>query len=165
MVTHVRKLAMFALLTGFLIGCETPSATLDLIAVARKGLVSARDAQVAQHKEIVRQLEAQAATLDHAFDADVRLVASGQIKNAEGEPVALTAEWIISGRKGYVAARDLLGRQLRSTETAHATRLDNLTAADEALDLASQLIIRQWNVSERIKQQLMNVQRRFTHGR
>jgi len=59
----------------------------------------------------------------------------------------------IAARQGYAAARNLLAEQIRAAEGAHAVRLDNLQAADEALEMASQLVVIQWSVSEKIKQQ------------
>ncbi len=153
--------ALLAMLTG----CSAPTATLDLITVARKGLTLAKQAQIDQHTELANRLESQTASLDTAFDADVRLVAAGQIKNSDGKPVALTPEWVISARKGYAAARDLLAKQARSAEAAHATRLDNLNAADEALDMATQLIVQQWAITNRIRQELINVQRRLINAK
>lgn len=163
MITRVRMLRFFLLVVVLLTGCNAPTATLELITVARKGINSAVEGEKRQHAEVVRQLEAQMAALDSAFDADVRLVAAGQIKNPEDNPVELSPEWVISARKGYTAARDLLSGQIQSTRTVHAKRLDNLEAADEALEMASQLIVRRWNIAERIKEHVLNVQRRFIH--
>ncbi len=145
-------------------GCGAPGATLDLITVARRGLALADQAEAGQHAELLGRLDAQVAALDAAFDADVRLVGAGQLATADGQPVALTPEWVISARKGYAAARGLLAEDRRSAEAAHATRLDNLKAADEALDLAAQLIARQWAVSEQVRQQLIEVHRRLSNG-
>jgi hypothetical protein len=150
---------------ALLAGCGAPTATLDLITVARGALASAKEAEEEHHAELARRLEAQAASLDAAFDADVRLAAAGKITDAEGKAVAFTPEWVIAARKGYAAARDLLAEQGRSAEAAHATRLDNLAAADEALDMASQLILQQWALSEKVRQELINVQRRLSHGK
>lgn len=163
MIVRYRMLGLVLVSAIVLTGCSAPTATLDLITVARKGISSAADEEVHQHAEIVKRLEAQMFALDSAFDADVRLAAAGQIKDAEGAAVELSPEWVISARKGYIAARDLLSKQIQSSQMAHANRRDNLKAADEALDMASQLIVRQWNVAERIRQHLLNVQRRSVH--
>ena len=164
MSARISKILPILLVVILLAGCSAPSATLDLITVARKGITSAQEAEQANHALLVQRLEAQKSSLDVAFDADVRLAAAGQIKDNAGRPVALTPEWVISARKGYAAARDLTDKQIRSAQTAHATRMDNLRAADESLDMASQLILRQWSVSEKIRQHLINLQRRLTHG-
>jgi len=163
MIVRYRTLPLISLVAFSLAGCAAPSATLDLITVARKGIASARESQAAQHAEIIERLKAQTAALDSAFDADVRLAAAGQITKPDGRPVELSVDWIISARKGYVAARDLLAEQIRSAEVAHVARQDNLKAADEALEMASQLTVQQWNIAERIKQHLMAVQRRLVH--
>lgn len=164
MGTRIRTMAM-GMAASLLAGCVAPPATVDLITVARKGLAMAREAQASQHAEIVRQLESQSAALDQAFDADVRLAAAGQIKTADGQVVPFTPEWVISARKGYAAARDATGRELRGAEAANAARSDNIKAADEALDMASQLIVQQYSVSEQIKQQIINVQRSLLNGK
>ena len=162
MDARIRIVAVLAILASVLPGCS-PSATLDLITVARKGLTMAQEAQTAQRAEIVRQLDGQADALDQAFDADTRLAASGQLKDADGKTVPFSPEWVISARKGYAAARDAIGNQVRQTEALHSVRMDNLKAADEALDMASQLIVQQWSVGERIQQELLKVQRRLAH--
>lgn len=154
-----RLLAVLVLTSCLAAGCSAPAATLDLITVARKALADAQSAQQAQHAEIVRSLEAHCAALDDAFDRDVRLVAAGQIEDASGNAIALSPEWVISARKGYTAAYSLLRDEVQGAKTAHAQRLDNLKAADESLDMASQLIVRQMYVGERIRQGLLSVQR------
>ncbi len=68
---------------------------------------------------------------------------------------------MISARKGYAAARDLLAEQLRSNESAHATRLDNLQAADESLEMATQLIIQQSAIADRVRMQLLEAQKKL----
>ena len=156
-------LAAFAL--SFVDGCAAPSATLELVTVARRAITDAKSVQASQHDELLRQMESQQAALDAAFDADVTAAAAGALKDASGQPVPLSADWVISARKGYALARDALAHQMRSAEAAHRVNQDNLAAADEALDLAGQLIVAQWNVTERIKTQLIAAQRRLTYGR
>lgn len=154
------RIAVLLLLTTYLAGgCSAPSTTLDLITVARKGLISARRQADLQHAEIVDRLKGQAAALDSAFDADVKLAAAGQIITPDGKTVAFTPQWVISARKGYIAARDMLADQVRSAEAAHAAGQDNLKVADESLQMASHLIVQQWNVAEQIKQHVLSIQR------
>lgn len=171
MHTCVKRLGMFqafafCLSAATLVsGCSAPPATLDLITFARKALASAQQTQAEQHAEILGHLVSQTAALDAGFDADVKLAAAGQIKNASGEPLKLTAEWVISARKGYVAARDMLAQQVRSLESTDTVAADNLRAADEALEMAAELILRQYALSERIRQELLQAQRSLVHGR
>lgn len=164
MARRTRMCVLAAAATLLLTGCAAPPATLELITVARRALAEAKDAQIAQHEALVQQLEAQQGALDAAFDADVKLVAAGGITDATSQPVALSPQWVISARKGYIAARDELGLQIRSVEAVHAIRQDNLSAADDALDMASQLIVAQWNIAERLKTVLLTAQRRITDG-
>lgn len=140
-------------------GCTAAPATLELITVARRALSEAKDTQAAQHAQLIQQMEAQQAALDAAFDADVTLAAAGGITDAQGQPVTFSPQWVISARRGYIAARDALAEQVRATEAAHAVRQDNLTAADEALDMAAHLIVTQWNIAERLKTVLLAAQR------
>ncbi len=165
MGTSIRKTLPLVLFLGLLVGCETPHATLDLISVARKGMATTRQSQSALHQEIITHLETRKKSLDHAFDTDVVLVASGKLQNSDGEEITLSPEWVISARKGYAAARDIIDSEIQSAQRTHSTQMDNIVAADEALDMASQLIVQQWDVSEKIKQQLLNIQRRFSDGR
>jgi len=163
MVRGIERMLLAALLAAP--GCAAPGATLDLITVARKGLAMSRQAQADRHAEIVRRLQAGIAELDGAFDNDVRLVAAGQIKSPDGQPAGLTPEWVISARKGYSAARDLVAEDIRAAEQAGAADEDNLKAADEALEMASQLVVQQWSIGERLKQQLIDAQRRLVNGK
>lgn len=142
-------------------GCQSQSASLELITVARRGLAMAQEAEAALHARQVKQLEVQAASLDAAFDADVKLLAAGQVRDAQGKPLSLTPEWVISARKGYAAARDVVGRQARDGDSAHATRVDNLQASDEALEMASQIILQQMALGQTIRQQLLEAQRKL----
>lgn len=156
---------LLVLAAGALTGCAAPSATLDLISVARKGIASAKRESDAAYADNQRRLEAQAASLGAAFDADVKLAAAGKITSADGKAVKLSAEWVISARKGYAAARDLLSKQLYSSRLAHQTAVDNLTASDEALDMACELILSRWNISQQVKMRLLDIQRSLTNER
>jgi len=150
---------------ALLAGCSTPPATLELLAVARAGLADALEAQRVQHADTLGRLDAQSAALDAAFDADVRLVAAGGVQDADGNPVALTPEWVISTRQGYAAAVGALAEQRRLAEREHAIRADNLAAADEALEMAAELISRQSNMNEDLRQYLLALQRRWIDER
>jgi len=165
MIGRNKALPLILLTAAALAGCAAPTATIDLMTVARKGIAYSQEAQSQQHAEILRRMADQAAALDAAFDADVRLVAAGQVKDAQGRPVELSPEWVISARKGYVAARGLLEKQMRSQELANAKQQENLVAADEALEMACQLIVQRWNVGQRVKQQLLKMQRRLVNER
>ena len=149
----------------FAMGCSPPAASLDLITVARQGIAMARQSQQEQNEIIIKQLAAQQAALDAAFDADVRLAASGQIKDAAGKEIGLSSDWVISARKGYIAARDVLSNQIQQSQAATAVRIDNLHASDEALDMASQLIIQQQGLAIKLEQQLINMQRKLANAK
>jgi len=153
-ISNLSRLAIVACLMTLLGGCAAPTATLDLIAVARAGLADARDAQRQSHETLIRQFSQQQAALDAAFDADVRLAEAGAIRDAQGNPVALDGRWVIAARKGYVAARDAVAQQAVAAQAAHATRLDNLAAADDALHMACTLIIEQQGLNIRMRQYL-----------
>lgn len=164
MVTGTRAMRCLLIAACLPAGCSAPSATLDLITVARMGIKSATEAQTASHTELLQYYDMQAKSLDDAFDADVRLAESGQLKDADGNPLKLGAEWIISARKGYAAARDALADRKCGAEAAHAVNIDNLKASDEALDMASQLIVQQSSLTQTLKQHLINIQRRLIDG-
>ena len=144
------------------VGCTAPPATVELIAVARKALTDAAALEGNRLAQSVQGLDEQAAALDAAFDADVRMVEAGKLADAEGEPVALTAEWVISARKGYAAARSALADQRRRMEAQHAACLDNLAAGGEALDLATQLILQQYALSQRAMRLVGALERRLS---
>jgi len=146
-------------------GCSATPATLELLTAARQGLNMAMQAEGQNHAEIMQHLQGRRAALDAAFDSDVRMVAAGQIRDAGGKPVELSADWVIDARRGYSAACGVLDSDAQAAAAAHDKRLDNLRASDEALDMASQLIVQQWSVSERMRQTLIDVQRRLIDGR
>jgi hypothetical protein len=134
------------------LGCSAPTATTGLIAQGQRGLSDARHAQQRIHARYCVSHQSQLHALDDAFDADVKLVAAGQIAGDDGKPIPLSADWVIAARRGYALARDTLATQFASETQAHAIQLDNLAAASEALRLANELTVLQWNVSARIKQ-------------
>ena len=140
------------------LGCSAPTATTELIAQGQHGLADARDAQQLTYRRYCASHQTQLRTLDDAFDADVRLVAAGQIAGDDGQPIPLSADWVIAARRGYTLARDMLATQFASETHAHAIQLDNLAAATEALHLANELTVLQWNVSARIKQAFLRNQ-------
>jgi hypothetical protein len=152
-----------AVLPAVLAGCGAPTATLDLISVARRGLADARKAELQRKEEMTRRVETQMAALDDAFDADVRLVSAGDVTGADGKPVELSADWVISARKGYSAAGRMLMEQALADQADHLQRLDNLSAADEALQMAGGLIVRQAAISQRARNVLMQLHRRIIH--
>lgn len=159
-----RKFAVaviFVIILLALPGCRTPTATLDLIAIGRKGLASAREAQQAHQADLLRHHKTQLAALDSAFDNDVRLVEAGQLKAADGNLVKLDADWVISARKGYAAVRTIMADQMRANQATGAIEIDNIDAAAEALEMAAQLTVLQWNVSEKIKQQFLKISNNF----
>ncbi len=160
-----KTIALVFLVVGLVpVGCSAPTAAVDLISIARKGLASARKVQQQNRDQTLRNYQARITALDGAFDADVRMAEAGQLKDSEGNPVTLTVDWVISARKGYSAARTMLSEQNRRDQTVHATELDNIQTAEDALEMASQLIVLQWNVSERVKQMFLNLQRSFSNG-
>ncbi len=164
MIRHVRRMSAVSALAFVLGGCGAGPAALDLIAEARKGLDMARQAQQAQHERIVAQTKAQAAALDEAFDRDVRMAEAGQITDTAGQPVEFTAEWVISARRGYAAARDMLHEQLARQRAAHAADADNLDAADKALEMAAELIVYRSSLTGRLKRHLLDIYGRMTDG-
>jgi len=160
-----RCIVGLCLLGAVLSGCGDSTAAMDLITAAREGLTMEQRAVAAQHEQALRDLQAQQAAMDAAFDADVQLAAAGKILDADQQPIALTPEWVIEARQGYIAARDALTAQQRSAEAAYAAQLDNLRASDESLEMASQLILQQSRLAGRVQQVLLNTQRRLADGR
>ena len=142
-------------------GCGAPPATMELIAVARKGLADASTLEKSRHAEALSRLDAQKAALDSAFDADARLVEAGKIQDAAGKPLPLSAEWVISARRGYAAARDALAQQRRRLQAENASHLDNLSAADEALAMAGRLILQHYALAGQARQIIHALGRRL----
>jgi hypothetical protein len=162
-----RRLGLLAALAVLTIaaGCGAPPATLELISVGQEALAEASEYHSAQHASALEQLARTQSALDAAFDADAGLVEAGKITDPSGKPVPLTADWVISARKGYAAGREALAEQRRRLEAAHATHLDNLAAASEALELAKRLIIQHSSLAARAHQFVMSLQRRSSNDR
>jgi len=133
--------------------------------MGQAGLASAKLAQQQHQADLRKYHQAQLAALDAAFDNDVRLAAAGEIKSLDGETIELSANWVISARKGYAAARNILAAGMLANQSANAIETDNIDAAADALDLAAQLTVLQWNVGERVKQQFLKLTRSFSNGR
>ena len=146
-------------------GCGAPPATMELIAVAENALIDAAALARSRHGDDIKRIDAQAAALDAAFDADVRLVEAGKIASAAGEPVQLSAKWVISARKGYAAARDALAQQRLRLAAEQAVTSDNFAAAAEALEMARQLILQHYALTERTKLALGSLGRRLIRER
>lgn len=140
------------------LGCSAPTATTGLIAQGQHGLSDARHEQQRTYARYCASHQMQLRALDDAFDADVRLVAAGQLTGEDDHPIPLSADWVIAARRGYALARDTLAKQFASETHAHTIQLDNLAAATEALRLANELTVLQWNVSARIKQAFLRNQ-------
>jgi len=141
-------------------GCGAPPATLELIAVAQQALSGASEMQYARHADALARLEALKKALDGGFDADAKLAEAGKILDSAGDPIPFTAEWVISARKGYAVARDALAEQRSRLEAEHRTHLDNLTAAEQALELAKTLILQQSALTGRARQFVAALARR-----
>lgn len=143
-------------------GCATPTATTELITQGLKGLEMARSAREQSYAIETKMYQQQLAALDAAFDADAKLIASGGLKDKDGKAIEITADWIISARKGYSAAVGAVNNHMIKSQQVYATDLDNITAASEALQYANELVVMQWNVGERFKQQFLQLQQRST---
>jgi hypothetical protein len=157
MIRYVRRWEALSVAILLIAGCSDPAA-LELLTVARHALAEAREELAGDREEYHAQMAFQLHALDGAFDADVRLAASGGIVNADGETIALTPEWVIASRKGHSAARDALLLQMRSAEANYATRQDNLLAADEAIDRAGRVMLKWSLLGKDIQQMLIQSQ-------
>ena len=145
-------------------GCTTAPAAMELITVARKGLAQAKSAEQQRYADDRGDMAAQRAAMARAFDADVRRVAAGTVRDADGNAVGLTPEWVISAQRGYTAATELLLEEALAAQHSHAVRMDNLTAADEALEMAGQLMLRQAAMTEKLRGAWTRMQRRLIDG-
>ncbi|MFP4054549.1 MAG: hypothetical protein ACLFV7_11880 [Phycisphaerae bacterium] len=145
-------------------GCGSSAAALELITVARRGLAGASEAEQQRYEQTREAIGRQVDALGRAFDADVRLVAVGRVTDADGNAVSLTPEWVIRARQGYTAGRDLLQREVLQQQAAHAVRMDNIAASDEALEMAGDILLRQASVGEKVRSMLKQVHRRWIDG-
>jgi hypothetical protein len=138
-------------LLSLLPGCSAGTATISLIDQAARGIDMLSASLETVHAQQLAGWTAQEAALDAAFDADLRLAEAGKITDADGKPVALTAAWVISARKGYVAGRTVVAANAASSERAHAVDRDNAKASKQALVMARTLAVMSMNISENLK--------------
>jgi hypothetical protein len=131
-----------------LVGCTPPVATLDLIAQGSKALDMAAAAQVSDAQEVMEGNTAKSKLLDAQFDADVQNCAAGKIIGADGKPVAFSAQWVIDARKGYAIGKATIAADTMNLKETVATRLDNISAGKDALNMASKIIILQQNLGD-----------------
>lgn len=150
--------------TLFIGGCASPTATIDLINVAKKALQQAGEEKQVMYEQQQKMYRSQITALDDGFDADVKMIAAGGIKTAEGETVTLTPEWIISARQGYSAARAAIETQMLAAEKNNMIEQDNLKVGIESLDMAQELEIMQWNIAEAFKVQFKKLTERNDNG-
>ncbi len=153
------KALLVLAIAGLLGGCTAAPANLELISVARVGLAQAASFQQAQQQALDAGFDAQQQALDAGFDADVRRVAAGELRRPDGSGVELSAEWVISARRGYAAARDALADARRQNQAQAVLAADNLAAADEALHLAAGLILQQHRLSQHLRRALLEPHR------
>jgi hypothetical protein len=132
-------------------GCGTLPATMDLIAVARTGVVHAQAAEEEYYAAQQQWLAERQSQLAAAFDNDVRRVAAGELLRADGSQVTFDAQWVIEARRGYDVGISALHHQAVNDLQVHHARLDNLAATDEALAGAHELLLARWTLLEALR--------------
>lgn len=115
----MKTLLLFGLLCC---GCASyTAAKIGLVDQVRRGIDVTRRATVARQQLIERLGAAQVDRLDEAFDTDVR-----------HRPL-LDANWVITHRKAYSAARDTLNEERYALRREQETIESNLDLIEKAL--------------------------------
>ena len=112
-------------------GCASPPSVVPLLRVAQSAMESEKSLLAADLARQRAWLDAQRASLDAAFDADLR-------QRQELDPA-----WVREGTRVYAAAREQLARHRFRLEQETHLRSDNLDDASLALDHAAGLIEQQ----------------------
>lgn len=133
------------------VGCAPPAATIMLHQQGLKGLEMAKADINDLSSKLAAQYAKQDASLDTAFDADVRACEAGLIKDKDGKPVPLSAAWVIESRKLYAQAKSIIAANQADLQAAKNIRLDNISAAQRALQNAITLIVMQQNLDQNMK--------------
>lgn len=147
----MRKLALIAAVVFSMAGCAPPAATIMLTQQGIKGLELAKADVSELSSKLADQYAKQDASLDNAFDQDVKACEAGLIKDKDGKPVPLSAAWVIDSRKLYAQAKSIVASNRVDLQNALGQRLDNITAAQRALQNAMTLIVMQQNMDQNVK--------------
>jgi hypothetical protein len=132
---HAAVLSVLMLLVS---GCGS-FAVDRLMAVADAGL----DLAVANDRMLVaslqKQIHADVERLNAGVDRDIELVASGQMKSSDGQPIILDAEWVKQMRLGYGIALEAKHKQLRELDAVEVKLERNLQSVQEIIRQAREL--------------------------
>lgn len=127
-LSAVGALVLTALMVG---GCTSPPSAVPLMQVTRKALKQEKAHLKRMKKQRRALLSERQQALKAGFTAD--------LKHRD----ELTKQWVKSGVKGYVAAREALLRQHVQAQQRYEQRLANLDAAMRAQGRAISLLQRQ----------------------
>ncbi|MBN1124699.1 MAG: hypothetical protein JXA82_06815 [Sedimentisphaerales bacterium] len=106
---------LVAILLGCLAGCG--SMAIDrMMAAAEKGLAAAEKNDQMLVESLQKQIQTEIQLLNKGLDRDIDLVASGQLKQSDGETVVFDAEWVKQMRTGYYLALESKYKQLQELE-------------------------------------------------
>ena len=140
-----RWLAAMAIATGMamagsvgLAGCASPPAVDGLIETAEQVMAAERAAIEADAERAQLALAAQRESLEAAFDADLQ------------QRESLDHDWVMTGVRAYVEAREGIVRHEAELEAAYATRQRNLRLAGDALQRARLLLATQDGLFDRV---------------
>ena len=119
----------FVFLVLVVLGCFAGCGSMAIdrmIAAADKGLVAAEQNDQMLVESLQKQIHTEIQLLNKGLDRDIDLVASGQLKQSDGEMVMLDAEWVKQMRIGYYLALESKYKQLQELERKHIQIQGNL---------------------------------------
>jgi hypothetical protein len=118
-------------LAGGATGCSAPPSAVPLMRVARQAMQQQTEHLEQSRERQKQQLEQRQAALKAGFKADLK------------QRDELTADWVLDGTAGYVAAREAVLRQHFKRRVNTRQRIDNLKAAMRAQDRAVRILQKQ----------------------
>ena len=138
-------------------GCFDRNSDLELISIAQQGIVSAQRNNTKTHTQLINSYKLAKANLAIGFDNDVKLIEAGKILDSEGKPLGLNSQWIISSRKGYAKALEILDKSIEEENRFYIESLDNLSAASQALELIKKRILSSQKWESKTKLLISNI--------
>lgn len=139
-----------------LIGCAPSAATIMLAQQGIQGLELAKADIADLSGKLKGQYDKQDVSLDNAFDSDVKACEAGLLKDKDGKPIPLNSAWVIDSRRLYAQAKSIVAGNKVDVQRALDIRIDNIFAAERALQNAIALIVLQQNLDANIKGWILN---------
>ena len=120
----MKKLIIVLLIVFLCPACFPDTLTVEYLKHIQTGIENAKKNQARSNELILNSYKKSITQLDSAFDADIELYFSKKNIPSNKE----TVNWIISSRKGYSIARNLIHKNIINQIAFNTNSLNNLTS-------------------------------------